>query len=223
MGVTPASWAEALLNAIGAPETPQNVQAITAWEAAEGGNWANDARFNPLNTTMDASGAVAINSDGVKSYTSWDQGLGATVDTLAGSSYTGIRQALSAGDNAQAVADAVASSPWGTEPFSASLGTSLSQSQITAGLPAAEQLKGGTGVSTGPGSASLTSFNPLSGLASLPQAISNSVIMLPVILAGGALAVFGLVKATGIQRKTTEFIDDTKSTAAQAAAAGAAA
>lgn len=201
MGVTPVSFAEALLNSMGFPETPQNVEALTAWQRAEGGNWQNDARYNPFNTTLSEPGAASINSVGVKAYTSWQQGLTATISTLSGSAYAGIRSALSGGNNAQAVADAIASSPWGTESFSASLGTVEPQSQITGELPAATQLKGGAGTQDSSGSASLTSFNPLSALSSLPSTIEKGFVLAPVILAAAALAVFGLVRATGIRQK----------------------
>jgi hypothetical protein len=114
---TPQSWASTLLNRCGLPTTADNVRAIVAWEMAEGGNWANTALYNPLNTTMPEPGATSINSVGVKAYTSWDEGFDATIATLFNGSYTGIISALKAGNNAQAVADAVGASPWGTSPF----------------------------------------------------------------------------------------------------------
>jgi hypothetical protein len=118
---TPASWASALLSAGGWPQTACNLGAIQAWEAAEGGNWENDAAANPLDTTMPEPGSTPIpgNPAGVQAYTSWAQGFGATLATLDGGDYGPIRSALAAGDSAQAVADAVAASPWGTGPFTA--------------------------------------------------------------------------------------------------------
>lgn len=223
--VTPVSFAEALLNQMGFPETPQNVEALTAWQRAEGGNWQNDARFNPFNTTLSEPGAASINSVGVKAYTSWSQGLGATISTLSGSAYAGIRSALSSGSDAQAVANAIASSPWGTESFSAGIGTLEPQSQITSELPSAEQLKGGAGSASSPsspgGSASLTDWNPLSGLASLPTTIERGFILAPVVLAAAALAVFGLVRATGLRQKIQPVADEVKSNAQAAAGAAA--
>jgi peptidoglycan hydrolase CwlO-like protein len=113
----PLSWAKALLQKLAMPVTPPNVAAITAWELAEGGNWHNSARYNPLNTTQPMSGATAMNSVGVKAYTSWAQGFEATFITLHNGHYAGILAALQRGDDAQAVADAVGSSPWGTSAF----------------------------------------------------------------------------------------------------------
>jgi hypothetical protein len=55
---------------------------------------------------------------GVKAYTSWAQGLRATVITLGNGLYGGILAALRSGNDANAVAGAVAASPWGTGSFS---------------------------------------------------------------------------------------------------------
>ena len=99
------------------PTTPTNLLAVVAWEMAEGGHWSNTARYNPLNTTMPEPGATAMNSVGVKVYASWSQGFIATIATLYNGNYSSIIAALKAGDNAQAVADAVAASPWGTNAF----------------------------------------------------------------------------------------------------------
>jgi murein DD-endopeptidase MepM/ murein hydrolase activator NlpD len=102
-------FATAVLTQLGITPTAENVKAIAAWQRAEGGS----AAFNPLNTTQDAQGATAVNSVGVKNYTSFDQGVQATVQTLQNGSYQPILNALKSGD-ANAVAAAVGSSPWGT-------------------------------------------------------------------------------------------------------------
>jgi hypothetical protein len=116
---TPQSWAAALMSAGGWPQTTCNLGAITAWEAAEGGNWENSAAANPLDTTQPEPGSWSINSAAVQAYPSWAEGFRATLTTLGYAPYGGIRSALSAGNSAQAVADAVAASPWGTGPFTA--------------------------------------------------------------------------------------------------------
>jgi hypothetical protein len=116
---TPASWAAALLSAGGWPRTACNLGAITSWERAEGGNWANAARFNPLNTTQPEPGSWPMNSAGVQAYPSWQSGFAATLATLGNGHYPAILSALSAGTSAQAVAGAVAASPWGTGAFPA--------------------------------------------------------------------------------------------------------
>ncbi|HEY5387860.1 MAG TPA: hypothetical protein VIL79_08150 [Thermoleophilia bacterium] len=116
--ITQVTWAQAFLKSLGVPMTADNVAAIVAWEMAEGGHWYNTAYYNPLNTTQSMPGATVFNSVGVKAYTSWMQGLKASVITIRNGYYGAILDALRRGNDAQAVADAVAASPWGTGSFS---------------------------------------------------------------------------------------------------------
>ena len=116
---TPSSWAAALLSAGGWPQTACNLGALEAWARAEGGNWNNSAAYNPLDTTMPEPGSWSMNSVGVRAYPSWRDGFAATLATLENGNYPGILSALSAGTSAQAVANAVAASPWGTGAFQA--------------------------------------------------------------------------------------------------------
>jgi hypothetical protein len=127
-GYTQTSWARALLRAGGFRRTPCNVAAVVAWENAEGGHWANAALHNPLNDARPAPGSWLMpgpNPAHVRAYPTWRTGLRATLLTLNGPDYGAIRAALANGNDAQAVADAVATpNPrtgirWGTEPFSA--------------------------------------------------------------------------------------------------------
>jgi len=115
--VTQITWAQAFVKRLGMPMTADNVAAVVAWEMAEGGHWYNTAYFNPLNTTQSMPGATVFNSVGVKAYKSWAQGLEATVITINNGYYGGILSALNAGNDGQAVAAAVAASPWGTGLF----------------------------------------------------------------------------------------------------------
>ena len=107
-------WAKTLLTKLGKPTTKDNITALTTWAAWEGGQWHNSAHYNPLNTTQGEKGATNMNSEGVKSYTSWDQGYQATIQTLNNGRYKSILSALTAGNNAAAVLTAVDQSPWGT-------------------------------------------------------------------------------------------------------------
>ena len=115
--ITQVTWAQAFVKSLGMPMTADNVAAVVAWEMAEGGHWYNTAFYNPLNTTQSMPGATIFNSVGVKAYTSWAQGLKASVITIRNGFYGGILDALRRGNDAQAVADAVAASPWGTGSF----------------------------------------------------------------------------------------------------------
>lgn len=125
--LTPKTFAEAVLSSLGLPQTSSNVQALVAWQKKEGGNWQNGARYNPLNTTLRLPGSTVMsggNSAGVQSYTSWDQGVQATAETLRMSNYTAIRQVLAQSGGCSALSQAVANSPWGTGSFAAECGSS---------------------------------------------------------------------------------------------------
>ena len=113
-------WARALLGRLGYKTSKANVTAVMAWMRAEGGHWNNTAHYNPLNTTQRMSGASSMNSVGVKAYTSWEQGLQATVITLKNGYYRSILGAFKNGSSASAVANAVVNSPWGTKHISVS-------------------------------------------------------------------------------------------------------
>ena len=115
--VTQITWAQAFVKTLGMPMTADNVAAIVAWEMAEGGHWYNVAHYNPLNTTQTMPGSTSMNSVGVKAYSSWAVGLKATEITIHNGYYGGILAALKAGNDGQAVAAAVAASPWGTGLF----------------------------------------------------------------------------------------------------------
>ncbi len=113
--VTPQSFAVSVLQGLRAPVTSANVKALVGWQHAEGGNWNNSARYNPLNTTESMPGAGNTGSQGnIKVYQNWGQGVQATVRTLTNGRYGGILQALHQGNDPMAVARAIGSSPWGT-------------------------------------------------------------------------------------------------------------
>jgi hypothetical protein len=90
-----AAFAMDVLKSLGAPTTSANVSSLLAWINREG-NLPGVDKFNPLDTTLPEPGAVSTNSVGVKSYTSWSQGVTATAQTLAGG-YSAIVSALKAG------------------------------------------------------------------------------------------------------------------------------
>lgn len=144
--LTPKTFAEAVLSSLGLPQTSSNVQALVAWQKKEGGNWQNGARFNPLNTTLRLPGSTVMsggNSAGVQSYTSWDQGVQATAETLRMSNYSGIRQVLAQSGGCSALSQAVANSPWGTGSFAQECGSSYNPK----GTPASQT---GRNVGTNP-------------------------------------------------------------------------
>lgn len=77
-----------MLMALGDPLTPANIDAIVTWEYAEGGNWSNDENYNPMNTTLVYAGSTRGDpEEPFQAYTSWGNGLTATVYTLTTGSY----------------------------------------------------------------------------------------------------------------------------------------
>ena len=89
-------WRRRGLRSIGAPITRENLQFLQSWQRQEGGGTANSANFNPLNTT--SGRGSSINSVGVKSFGSAQQGIAATRATLLNGRYGDIVAALRHGD-----------------------------------------------------------------------------------------------------------------------------
>jgi hypothetical protein len=109
-GVNPTQFSSDVLKRIGAPVTGQNLAVMGAWIKAEG----TKAAFNPLATVRKAPGATDFNSVGVKNFTSYEQGVDTTVGAITNGLYDDVIAALRRGDDAYAVADAIAASPWGS-------------------------------------------------------------------------------------------------------------
>lgn len=91
-----AEWRRAVLRAIGAPVTPQNMKFLSTWQRWEGGHTKNDARFNWLNTTRGTG--RSINGVGVKAFGDFNTGVRYTAETLMNGKYDDIVRGLSKGD-----------------------------------------------------------------------------------------------------------------------------
>jgi hypothetical protein len=92
---TPLEFAKALLAAGGWPQSDNNITAVVAWSAMEGGHYVNhNCRYNPMNTMMPMPGSTYGLSNGVKAYQSWDDGLAATLKTLHNGLYNNVIQNL---------------------------------------------------------------------------------------------------------------------------------
>ena len=110
------AWARAFLRAIPEPRTRCNVNAVTAWETAEGGGFGNEAANNPLNLNPGpGSGWPGYYVTGAWAFPDATTGLTYTVRTVR--NYGGILAALHAGNDAQAVASAVENSPWAASHY----------------------------------------------------------------------------------------------------------
>lgn len=122
-------WEVAVLTAAKLPVTTANINFLAKWHEYEGSN----AKFNPLNVTGYQSGNVStyglgsINSAGVQTYGSAQQGAQATATFLGFSNYADIRAALASGDpwhysttkdsNKQSIVKEL--STWGSHSFAA--------------------------------------------------------------------------------------------------------
>jgi hypothetical protein len=154
---SPAQFAQDILAGLDAPETQNNIETLVGWWEREGGAGPqfgvanNIASYNPFNTSLPEPGSQ--NTPGnpsapIQAYTSWDQGIAATLSTLEEPRYAAIVSDLKANAPEQDTAAAVGASPWGTPdwdpggtaPTSPTAGTSTSAS------------------ATSPSSATLTSF-----------------------------------------------------------------
>ncbi len=115
---TPAGWARALLKAEGDPQTSCNLNAVTAWETAEGGGFGNQAAYNPLNLNPPASiGWPGQPATGAWAFPDAADGLKYTIQTLNNGLFGGILTALRAGNNAQNVCTQIMASPWAASHY----------------------------------------------------------------------------------------------------------
>jgi hypothetical protein len=121
----PDGWAKAFLAEDSLPVTVCDFSAVTEWERREGGGFGNQAAFNPLNVNPGAGagwpGHAAI---GAWAFPSAATGLQYTVATLNNGDYAGILTTLRAGNNAQAVCDAIMASPWAASHYDGTLAAS---------------------------------------------------------------------------------------------------
>jgi hypothetical protein len=109
-GVTDTNVYEKILEGIGAPVTDENMKFMLAWRQAEG----KGGKYNPFNTTHDMPGSVSINSHGVKSYRSIQDGVVATIKTLRNGRYNCIINGLVNNIGASNVAQCESLKTWGT-------------------------------------------------------------------------------------------------------------
>lgn len=108
-------WRHALLTALGAPSTPDNLNALNAWASSEGvdprnNNWL--AITDPNNRWPHAGVVASNGGNPVYAFPSQAVGVQATAAFLAGSYYVGVVDALKANRGVRAVYNAINSSPW---------------------------------------------------------------------------------------------------------------
>jgi hypothetical protein len=93
--------------------TEENAVGLVAWGWAEN----TSAAWNVYDSTEPWPGSTRFNNVGVRNYPNWLAGIAATWATLRNGDYGPVIAALKSGEHAEDLAEAVADSPWGTEPF----------------------------------------------------------------------------------------------------------
>lgn len=111
--------AMAILQTLGAPPTPVNINLLAAWEWCEkihtqDGAWQWN---NPLNTTQQEPGSYSVNSSGVQAYPSQQVGVQATVETLRNGYYPHLLAGIMNGDAATFFGAPGEMATWGTNLF----------------------------------------------------------------------------------------------------------
>ena len=97
--------------------TAATIAFIVEWTLAEDGGEGALSRNNPLNTTQSSNAeTMTINSDGVRGYATYADGLAATLTTLRYGYYVDIVAALQNNDPAAAKAALIAS-PWASSHY----------------------------------------------------------------------------------------------------------
>lgn len=114
-----------LIKSFGGNPNGPSAKILANWQRMEGGSTNNSAAFNFLNTTLGEPGSKSINSVGVQAYTSFKQGLQATISTLT-KGYPAIINAISTGNWTPTPELAKELQKWSGGGYSAILGTGSS-------------------------------------------------------------------------------------------------
>lgn len=202
------TWATSLLQAIGAPQTQQNIQVVYDWEVSEGAG----GKYNPLN-----QGPVPGHSEltttgsqyggGAADYASWQAGLQGAVDYLNMQNFASIKKALVAG-NAEAARAAIIASPWAGSHYGngSAFATDALPGQSTA-LPGITNANFITGVAGGLASAGGSAFDGLLsalGINDLKDLAERAAL----ILLGGVLLFVGLIRFSGRDKAAAEGVKE---------------
>jgi hypothetical protein len=139
----------ALLRAINAPVTAENLIFLAAWSQAEN----TRAAYNPFATTQAWAGATNFNSVPVRNYATFEDGVAATARTIQNGRYNDIVQGLKGNAGAENIARSASLNVWGSGqahvaqlvPSARNGYTNIAQAQL-----GTQATAGGGGVSTLP-------------------------------------------------------------------------
>jgi hypothetical protein len=198
------TWADDLLTSIGAPKTPGNEQFVYDWETSEGGGGA----FNPLNQgpvpgqpQLTTTGSQF--GGGAADYASWDAGLRGAADYLNMTAFAPIRQDLIAGQP-EAARAALIASPWAASHYNGGAAFSSAPVPGQPGALAGQGGPGGLGWNPLNWPGEIASGATSSILSGLIAPLENAAITIPIVLAGAAVGVAGLIMATRGPRQRIE-------------------
>lgn len=196
------TWANNLLDAIGAPKTPGNVQVIYDWEVSEGGG----GKYNPLNQgpvpghpELTTTGSQY--GGGAADYASWQAGLTGAKSYLNMPNFRSIKTALVSG-NSTAARNAIISSPWAASHYGH--GSAFSneptpgEASALPGLDSVTPTSDATQASIG--TALLGSIIDALGLPD-PKDLAER---LGLMLFGTVLVIVGVIYLSGTREKTIE-------------------
>lgn len=199
------TWANDLLDAIGAPKSAGNVQVIYDWEVSEGGG----GKYNPLNQgpvpghpELTTTGSQY--GGGAADYASWSAGLQGASDYLSMSNFRAIKNALVSG-NSSAARNAIISSPWAASHYGH--GSAFSNEAVPGTATALPGIGSGTADATQVG-------NPLNSIGSSFLSSLMSALGLPdikdmaeragLILMGTILLIAGIIQLSGARDKVVQ-------------------
>lgn len=195
------TWAVDLLHKISAPTSAANQQMIYDWEVSEGGG----GKFNPLNQGTDPGNAALTSTGnqyggGAADYVSWAAGLQGAADYLAMPSFKGIADALRSNNPTAARADLIAS-PWAASHYGG--GAAFSDSPLP-GQASALAPAGGSAAAAAPSGSSSSGSGITGALSSLNTDLKTYAIVVPVVIGGAALVVWGMARMTGIKHPAAD-------------------
>lgn len=198
------TWANDLLDAIGAPKSAGNVQVIYDWEVSEGGG----GKYNPLNQgpvpghpELTTTGSQY--GGGAADYASWQAGITGAKDYLGMANFRAIKNALVSG-NSSAARNAIINSPWAASHYGH--GSAFSNEPPPGAASALPGVGTGTadatqaGLVTGVAGSFFDALLKKLGLPDLKDLAERAAI----IILGTVLLIAGIIEISGAKQKTIE-------------------
>lgn len=195
------TWASDLLSAIGAPQTPGNVQVVYDWEVSEGAG----GKYNPLNQgpvpghpELTTTGSQY--GGGAADYRDWQSGIQGAADYLNMQNFRSIKNALVSG-NSSAARNAIINSPWAASHYGH--GSAFSTEAVPGQAAALPGVTDASALGPMVPDAGNTVMNGILKALGLPD-VKELAERAGLILFGAILVVVGLVQLSGTKEKAIE-------------------